>query len=79
MDTVTSLDKFRVPIGNQEIELQEFVFDAGGMALLRTRIREGSRFTIFDVDPLTAARWGKAICTWAAAQPGVAEGKGEAV
>jgi hypothetical protein len=79
LDIVTSLDKFRVPIGNQEIELQEFVFDAGGMALLRTRIREGSRFTIFDVDPITAERWGKAICAWAAAQPGVAERKGEAL
>jgi hypothetical protein len=77
LNTVTSLDKFRVPIGNQEIELQEFVFDAGGMALLRTRIREGTRFTIFDVDPITAARWGKIMCAWAAAQPGVAERKGE--
>ena len=56
MDTIKSLDKFRVPIGNQAIELQEFVFEAGGMPLLRTRIREGSRFTIFDVDPVTAAR-----------------------
>lgn len=73
MDTVTSLDKFRVPIGNQEIELQEFVFEAGGMPMLRTRIRERSRFTIFDVDPVTAARWGKAICAWAAAQPGMSD------
>lgn len=70
MDTVTSLDKFRVPIGNQEIELQQFVFEAGGMPLLRTRIREGSRFTIFDIDPATAARWGKVLSAWAATQPG---------
>lgn len=70
MDTVTSLDKFRVPIGNQEIELQQFVFEAGGMPLLRTRIRERSRFTIFDIDPATAARWGKVLCAWAATQPG---------
>lgn len=69
MDTIKSLDKFRVPIGNQAIELQEFVFEAGGMPLLRTRIREGSRFTIFDVDPVTAARWGKVLSDWAAAQP----------
>lgn len=70
MDSVTSLDKFRVPIGNQEIELQQFVFEAGGMPLLRTRIREGSRFTIFDIDPATAARWGKVLGVWAATQPG---------
>ena len=78
MDTVTSLDKFRVPIGNQEIELQQFVFEAGGMPLLRTRIREGSRFTIFDIDPVTAARWGKVLGDWAAAQPGVADREGAA-
>ena len=76
MDTVTSLDKFRVPIGNQEIELQQFLFEAGGMPLLRTRIREGSRFTIFDVDPLTAARWGKVLCAWAAEQPGISDREG---
>lgn len=70
MDNVKTLDKFRVPIGNQEIELQEFVFEAGGMPMLRTRIRERSRFTIFDIDPVTAARWGKALADWAAAQPG---------
>lgn len=79
MDTVTSLDKFRVPIGNQDIELQEFVFDAGSMPLLRTRIRESSRFTIFDIDPVTAARWGKVLCNWAAAQPGMADKQGETV
>lgn len=78
MDTVTSLDKFRVPIGNQEIELQEFIFEAGGMPLLRTRIRERSRFTIFDVDPITAARWGEVLCAWAAAQSGTAGKQGEA-
>ncbi|MDP2825656.1 MAG: hypothetical protein Q8O52_23595 [Sulfuritalea sp.] len=78
MDTVTSLDKFRVPIGNQEIELQEFVFEAGGMPLLRTRIRERSRFTIFDVDPMTAARWGKVLSAWAAAQPGMGNSEGGA-
>jgi hypothetical protein len=78
LDTVTSLDKFRAPIGNQEIELQEFVHDAGGMTLLRTRIREGSRFTVFDIDPVTAAHWGKVLSAWAAAQPGMDDGKGDA-
>ena len=76
MDTIKSLAKFRVPIGNQAIELQEFVYEAGGMPMLRTRIREGSRFTIFDIDPVTAAQWGKALSDWAAAQPGAAVGSG---
>lgn len=71
MDNVKSLAKFRVPIGNQAIELQEFVYEGGGMPLLRTRIREGSRFTIFDIDPVTAAQWGKLLSDWAAAQPGM--------
>lgn len=65
MDKITSLDKFRVPIGNQEIELQQVEFEAGGMPMLRLRIREARRFTIFDVDPATAARWGKAMQDWA--------------
>jgi hypothetical protein len=78
VDNVKTITKFRVPIGNQAIELQEFVFEAGGMPLLRTRIREGSRFTIFDVDPVTAAQWGKALSDWAAAQPGMTAPGGEA-
>ena len=65
MDKITSLDKFRVPIGNQEIELQQIEFEAGGMAMLRIRIRERTRFTIFDIDPLTAERWGKQMQEWA--------------
>jgi hypothetical protein len=69
VDKTTSLDKFRVPIGNQEIELQEIEYEGGGMPMLRVRIRERSRFTIFDIDPLTAERWAKAMADWAAAQP----------
>jgi hypothetical protein len=38
------------------------------MSLLRTRIREKSRFTIFDVDPQTAQRWGQALLHWAQTQ-----------
>ena len=72
MDNIKTLTKFRVPIGNQAIELQEVIYEGGGMPLLRTRLREGSRFTIFDIDPLTAAQWGKALSDWAAAQPGSA-------
>ncbi|HEX5674323.1 MAG TPA: hypothetical protein VFX83_03045 [Azonexus sp.] len=69
MDKVTSLDKFRVPIGNQEIELQQMEYAAGGMPMLRIRIRERTRFTIFDIDAVTAEHWAKRMAEWAAAQP----------
>ncbi|RPH67785.1 MAG: hypothetical protein EHM83_00550 [Burkholderiales bacterium] len=68
--TVTSLQQLRVPLGGQEIELQQIDFAAGGMSMLRVRIREGRRFTVFDLDPATAQAWGDAMCRWAQAQPG---------
>jgi hypothetical protein len=58
-----------VPLGGQEIELQQVDHEAGGMSLLRTRIREKSRFTVFDVDPITAEAWGRALLDWAQTQP----------
>lgn len=67
---VTPLERLRAPLGGQEIELQQLDFEAGGMSLLRTRIRERSRFTVFDIDPLTAAAWGEALLRWARSQPG---------
>ena len=70
MTVLTPLAKLRAPLGGQEIELQQIDFDGGGMSLLRTRIREGSRFTIFDIDPVTARQWGQALLQWAQAQPG---------
>ena len=69
MTLLTPLAKLRAPLGGQEIELQQVDFDAGGMSLLRTRIREKSRFTVFDIDPLTAQQWGEALLAWARAQP----------
>ncbi len=69
MPNITSLTRFRIPLGGQEIELAEVVHDAGGMRLLRVRIREKSRFTIFDVDPVTARQWGDAMRRWSDAQP----------
>ncbi|MDI6748521.1 MAG: hypothetical protein QMD17_15395 [Rhodocyclaceae bacterium] len=67
-DKITSLDKFRVPIGNQEIELQQFEFESGGMPMLRLRIREHRRFTIFDIDPVTAGHWAEVMATWSKQQ-----------
>lgn len=65
---VTPLEKWRVPLGGQEIELQQVDHEAGGMSLLRTRIREKQRFTIFDIDPQTAEAWGEALLRWAREQ-----------
>jgi hypothetical protein len=62
-----------VPLGGQQIELQQIDHVEGGMSLLRVRIREGKRFTIFDIDPGTAEKWAGVMQEWAAAQG--AEGK----
>jgi hypothetical protein len=67
-DTITSLDKFRVPVGNQEIELQQVEFAAGGVPVLRVRIREHRRFTIFDIDAVTAAHWATTMAAWSRLQ-----------
>ena len=88
MIRLTPLAKLRVPLGGQEIELQQIDYDVGGMSppgspkgesqraqpegiamsLLRTRIREKSRFTVFDIDPQTAEAWGDALLRWAQSQ-----------
>lgn len=70
MATLTPLEAFTVPLGGQTIELHEIVHAEGGMALLRLRIREGKRFTIFDIDPASARRWSEAMAAWASRQPG---------
>jgi len=68
MAEIKALESLVVPLGGQSIELQEIVHAEGGMALLRVRIREGKRFTVFDVDPDTARRWGAAMAAWAGRQ-----------
>jgi hypothetical protein len=62
---VTSLLKLRAPLGGQEIELQQIDYIHGGSSLLRTRIREGRRFTVFDLDAVTARDWAKTMGEWA--------------
>lgn len=68
-DRTTELDKFLCPFGGQEITLSEVEYAAGGMPLLRVRIREKHRFTIFELDPATAERWGKRLAEWARKRP----------
>jgi hypothetical protein len=68
MAQICELTRFKVPLGNQEIELQQIDHVEGGMSLMRIRIREGKRFTIFDIDPNTAKQWAIAMENWANSQ-----------
>jgi len=70
MAQITDLVKFKVPLGNQEIDLQQIDHVEGGMSLMRIRIREAKRFTIFDIDPQTARLWAKTMTDWADTQDG---------
>lgn len=69
MTTITPLEKLTIPLGGQVIELQQLDYASGGMSLLRTRIREKSRFTVFEIDPQSARLWGEALLRWAQTQP----------
>ncbi len=68
MAKITELSKISVPLGGQQIELQQIDHAEGGMSMLRVRIREGKRFTIFDIDPTTAAHWAETMQHWAKTQ-----------
>ena len=68
MTIITPLEKFTIPVGGQVIELQQLDYASGGMSLLRTRIREKSRFTVFEIDSQSARLWGEALLRWAQAQ-----------
>ncbi len=68
MAKTSELMKIKVPLGSQEIELHQIDHIEGGMSLLRVRIREGKRFTIFDIDPATAHQWAAAMQHWADSQ-----------
>jgi hypothetical protein len=64
--TVTPLDKFMAPYGRDvTLENVEYV---NGTSVLRIRIREGSRFTVMDVNPETALRWAGVMSDWAGRQ-----------
>lgn len=68
MAKITELSKINVPLGGQQIELQQIDHAEGGMSMLRVRIREGKRFTIFDIDPETTAQWAAVMQKWAEVQ-----------
>jgi len=68
MAQIKELVKFKIPLGNQEVELQQIDHVEGGMSLMRIRIREAKRFTIFDIDPDTARLWARTMNEWADTQ-----------
>ncbi|MAF48235.1 MAG: hypothetical protein QGH73_15470 [Rhodospirillales bacterium] len=63
-EDVKDLAELEAPYGRQVL-LQDVVHESG-LKLLRIRIREGSRFTILDVDAPTAKSWGEEMLAWAA-------------
>jgi hypothetical protein len=62
-ETVTDISHFEAPYGRR-ILLQN-VSHESGLKLLRVRLREGSRFTILEIDAPTARLWGEAMLRWA--------------
>jgi hypothetical protein len=68
MSDITELEKFTLPLGQQQVELQQIIHAEGAMPMLRMRIREGKRFTIFDLDPVTTTALAEAMLSWAESQ-----------
>ncbi len=65
-EVVSPLDEFAAP-WNRHVTLQAVRHDSG-LRMLRIRIKEGTRFTVLDIDEETAARWAGAMAAWAAAE-----------
>ena len=59
---VTDIERIDAPYRRQLL-LQD-VSHESGLKLLRIRIREGSRFTILDIDASTARTWGERMVEW---------------
>ncbi len=57
------LDSFDAPWG-KKVAVQKVEYE-GGMVLLRVRIKEGSRFTLLDLDADGAKRLARTLNAWA--------------
>ncbi len=62
-ETILETTKIESSYG-REIVLQDVVHETG-LKVMRIRIREGSRFTILDIDSATAKELGTALNAWA--------------
>ncbi len=61
------LDAFDAPWG-KKIVIQKVEYE-GGMVMLRVRIKEGSRFTLLDLDAESAKRLATSLLAWANEAP----------
>ena len=57
------LDSFDAPWG-KKVAIQKVEYE-GGMVLLRVRIKEGSRFTLLDLDADSAKKLARTLNAWA--------------
>ena len=62
-EVVKALTKIDAPYGREVV--LESVEHESNLRMLRIRIREGSRFTIMDIDADTAERWSTVMSAWA--------------
>ncbi len=60
----TRIETITAPYG-REIRLDDVAYESG-MKLLRVTIREGSRYTILEIDAETAAKWAQTMAQWSA-------------
>lgn len=63
-ESVTPITTFRAPF-NKEVVLQDVAYE-NGFHLMRVRIREGHRFTMLDLDPVTAGTLRAELEAWLA-------------
>ena len=61
-EIINELAKIEAPFG-KEINFQDIMHESG-LQMMRIRIKEGSRFTILDIDHDTAKKWGNIFNTW---------------
>lgn len=66
-DIVLPVDEFDAPYG-RKVKFESIEY-ASGMRMLRLRIREGSRFTVLELDQASARRWIAAMASWADSLP----------
>ena len=62
-EVVTDIAELELPYGRRA-NLKNVEFD-GGMTMLRVTLREGRRFTIFDLDANSAKDFGTQLTNWA--------------
>ena len=65
-EKVTDIKAMEAPYG-KKIVFQEVVYE-NGTSILRMRIREGTRFTIIDLDNNTASQLADVMSIWSAGE-----------